>query len=185
LQLLPCWSDAPSAGASVGVADRFVTAEEMTQNMPACSSAISHMEVRYENGPACAGDFIRVANRSLRQLRGMLSRSPGKEPFQSARAALWLVFRQGFGNLYASAMMAVSETVAQEGNSYAMKTRERAKAREAIRQQKRGIASATRCTVIEILRRGSVYDTNDPQIIEWACEEQERLAKMIERRDAR
>jgi hypothetical protein len=59
--------------------------------------------------------------------------------------------------------------------------RECSSARAAIRAQRRGIAYATRCTLIEILLRGSIYDSDDPQIIDWACQEQKRLAKMIER----
>jgi hypothetical protein len=51
--------------------------------------------------------------------------------------------------------------------------------------QRRGIAYATRCVLVEILRRGSIYDTDDPQIIEWACQEQERIAKMIDRMNDR
>jgi hypothetical protein len=63
--------------------------------------------------------------------------------------------------------------------------REESNRRASVCAQKRGIAYATRCVLIEILRRSSVYDSDDPQIIEWACDEQNRIAKMIERMNER
>lgn len=53
--------------------------------------------------------------------------------------------------------------------------------RAAIKAQKAGIERVVKHTVIEILRRGSVYDTDDPVIIKWACEFQEKIAKRLER----
>lgn len=38
-----------------------------------------------------------------------------------------------------------------------------------------------RTTLLEILRRESIVDTDDPDVIEFACEEQERIAKRIEK----
>lgn len=79
------------------------------------------------------------------------------------------------------------QTVTIRGRKYLKTVREvrRDKSRTAIATQRRGVAYATRCVLIEILRRGSIYDTDDPQIIEWACQEQERLAKMVERMNER
>lgn len=47
---------------------------------------------------------------------------------------------------------------------------------------KRDINQMVKTTVIEILRRQCVIDTDDPEVIEQACIEQERLVQMILKR---
>jgi hypothetical protein len=42
------------------------------------------------------------------------------------------------------------------------------------------IARKTRDEIINMLRHGPLYDTADDLELKWACQEQERLAKMIE-----
>lgn len=52
----------------------------------------------------------------------------------------------------------------------------------AMTPSKRDINQMVKTTVIEILRRECVIDTDDPAVIEQACVEQERLAQMILKR---
>lgn len=46
---------------------------------------------------------------------------------------------------------------------------------------RRDVYLTVRTTLLELLRRSSIVDTDDPEVIELACAEQERIAKRIEK----
>lgn len=50
------------------------------------------------------------------------------------------------------------------------------------RAEKRQVRRAVRNTLIYTLRRGSLYHTHDPELIKVARDEQEKIAKQIERK---
>jgi hypothetical protein len=49
------------------------------------------------------------------------------------------------------------------------------------KKSRREIALTVKTTLIAILRRGTIVDTNDPDIIDACCAEQEKIAERIER----
>lgn len=55
------------------------------------------------------------------------------------------------------------------------------RAPDPVRMNTRDVNEMVRYTLIEILRRSSIIDTDDPDVIEKACAEQERIAKRIEK----
>lgn len=46
---------------------------------------------------------------------------------------------------------------------------------------RRAVYQAVKEQLLDYLRQGSIYDSDDPRVIGLACEEQERIAKRIER----